>query len=544
MNGEMGERKLVLWIPDWSIVALAASVPPLAPAVTVRGGIVTATTRTARIYGVRAGMRQSTGQQLCQELLVLSHDPVRDDSAFEGLLRVFDQVAADVCALRPGLAWAPLPSEARWGRGEEEIVAELAEQIAGHMGVEAYVGVGTGSATALAAARRGLCIPQEETLAFLDALPVEELLAFIPESDRQEYDQTLRLLEVLGIHRVLHLRQLGLKHLLTRFGKIGQRLWALAHGGDLFVRRQGAPIPEVTARLDFDSPVVQVDHALVGARRVAQDLIDQLERKGLHAQSISIALEGEGEVVSHRKWGLFNTASSSQVAQRIIWQIHSWQERTLRDENEPGGSLHAIAIAGVDLLSHFSTGTLWGTVPRLEKINRTIAQVQLLVGEEAVLQPRIQGGLDPRSRVLLQPWGKDDVGEPPEGEWAGAVREPPLILFDLPPRAKLIGEGPRGEWKPLSVDRRGALQGIPRRLVVLEDREELIAGSYDIVDFAGLWAMKGNWWSPDPAERISRCYLRLKNRDGGDLLLIQQEQQWYVEGLYKPIPPLLSPERR
>lgn len=531
----MGERKIVLWVPDWSIAALSASVPPLTPAATVRAGTIVATTRTARIYGVRRGMRQSTAQQLCSDLVLLPHDPVRDDSAFEGILQIFDQMVAGVCGLRPGLAWAALSEKSRWGDQEEEVVAALAEHIAGQAGVEAYVGVGTGFAAAMAAARRGICVPLEETEAFLGTLQVEDLLEFLPEEDRQEYDPTLRLLGMLGIRSVEQLRGLGQRHLLTRFGRIGQKLWTLSMGGDLFVKQQGSVIPDLTARIDFDPSVTEIDHALVGARRVAQDLVDQMERGGLYAQSVVVVLHGEDTIVSHRKWALFNTTSSAQVAMRIMWQMRGWQERTERTEVEADGRLRAIEVIAVDLLSHFATGALWGSAPRSEKVDQTVARVQTMVGEDAVVQPKIQGGPDPRNRVLFRPWGSTEEGETLMGEWAGSVREPPSILFDTPPRAKLIGQGEQATWGPIGIGRRGQLQGVPRRLVVLEDRPELPSGGYSLTDFTGLWPVKGIWWSQDPAERVSRCYLRVQREDGADFLLVQREQSWYVEGLYEPL---------
>ena len=61
-------RTMVLWAPDWPIVAMggAASVP----AVVLDKGAVLACSQAARAEGVRRGMRRRDAQSRCPELVL------------------------------------------------------------------------------------------------------------------------------------------------------------------------------------------------------------------------------------------------------------------------------------------------------------------------------------------------------------------------------------------------------------------------------------------------------------------------------------------
>src|SRR5699024_10059803 len=78
-------RMLVLWCPDWPVVAAcsAAGVPADRPAAVFEANRVRACSATARCHGVRRGMRRRPAQSRCPEIAVLDWDQGRDARLFE-----------------------------------------------------------------------------------------------------------------------------------------------------------------------------------------------------------------------------------------------------------------------------------------------------------------------------------------------------------------------------------------------------------------------------------------------------------------------------
>lgn len=528
-----GERKIVLYVPDWSVAALASAVPPGAPAVTVSAGAVRECTRTARVFGIRHGMRQLTAQHICEDLIVLAHDTDRDAAEFEVLLQVFDQLVAGVSAIRPGLAWAPIHSS-KWQKGEDALMRDLTERIAAETGMEVYVGVGNGPVAAAAAARKGMAIPANQTGEFLADLPLSALVDFLPEKEKLDYRDPLRLLHLLGIRKVEDLWNLGSSQLSTRLGEMGRKLWTLASGGDLFIPTGEQVDPQISIRHPLAIAATGVEHSLLDAQVAAQSLVRKLADSGYLAQALTIRLEFSGGTENERRWALFDVSQGDQVAQRIIWQIRGWQNHVQMEAGlqEEELSLTALHLEAEGLIRTVETGTLWGEKPRSGQVNQTVAQLQSLLGDEAVTRPQLQGGMDPRGRVKMQVWGLGEAKLAGEGEWAGAVQESPLLLFDAPPLAKVLGQQEDDTWGQLSIDRRGLLSGTPSRVAILEGRPELAGGGYDVLGVEGMWAVKGAWWNRETEGDVPRCYLRLRVRENADLLLIQKGSEWRVEGIY------------
>ena len=121
---------------------------------------------------------------------------------------------------------------------------------------------------------------------------------------------------------------------------------------------------------------------------------------------------------------------------------------------------------------------------------------------------------------------------PTAGAWEGAVEEPPVVLFANPPAALLLGERRDGTLGRLWIGKRGNLNGVPRQVMVGEDRPELESGDYPVRAVERLWAIHGRWWKDGDDTHEARCYVRVSRGLAGDLLLVQRKGNWYVEGMY------------
>src|SRR5688572_3172271 len=116
-----GTRTLLLWCPDWPVIAaeIVAGVPATDPVVVLRGNRVVACSEAARREGVRRGLRRREAQSRCPRLVVVEDDPGRDARAFEPVVAAVEEVAVGVEVLRPGACALAARGPARYFGGEE-----------------------------------------------------------------------------------------------------------------------------------------------------------------------------------------------------------------------------------------------------------------------------------------------------------------------------------------------------------------------------------------------------------------------------------------
>lgn len=102
----------------------------------------------------------------------------------------------------------------------------------------------------------------------------------------------------------------------------------------------------------------------------------------------------------------------------------------------PSGQASSIRLTACDPRAGTSPSALWGRSEREQDVSRSAVRIQALVGPDALLVPRVQGGYDPRSRVVMARWGSEPVLRPFEGAWEGASppRRPPSLT-------SLLGSG-------------------------------------------------------------------------------------------------------
>ena len=93
----MRVQVLVVWCPDWSVVAALreAELSATEPAAVLAANVVEVCNGPARAEGVRRGQRRRDAQARCPELVLLEANPDRDARCFEPVLETVE-------ALRPG----------------------------------------------------------------------------------------------------------------------------------------------------------------------------------------------------------------------------------------------------------------------------------------------------------------------------------------------------------------------------------------------------------------------------------------------------------
>ncbi|GIE76000.1 hypothetical protein Aph02nite_19500 [Actinoplanes philippinensis] len=565
---EAGVRTLLVWCPDWPVVAaeIVAGVVASEPVAVFAGNRVLACSETARREGVRRGLRRREAQGRCPQLVVVEHDPGRDARAFEPVVAAVEEVVAGVEVLRPGVCAAAVRGPARYFGGEEAAAERVVEQVALACAVESQIGIADGVFAAGIAARTGRVVEAGESRAFLSSVPIDAL----------EEPQLTDLLKRLGVVTLGDFAALPPGDVLTRFGFEGALAHRLASGGDvrpLAVRR---PPPDLAVEETYDETLDRVDVAAFAGRVLAERLHERLAAHGLACTRLGIeAVTADGQELV-RVWRHDGMLTSAAIAERVRWQLDGWLTGARRGRvAQPTAGLVRLRLVPDGVLAHVGLQPgLWGEAgDGRERAHRAFSRVQGLLGPGAVLTPVLGGGRSPDDQVRLVPWGDEREPERP-----AAGQTEPIPGIDTVPlladgseresekrtdtgftmvevgrkrrRGKAARPAPLPPWPgrlprpspavvlahplPAAVhDETGAPVGVSARLEVTGgpatlriDRRQPMA----IVGWAGPWPVDERWWAPDEARRRARFQVLLE--DGRALLLSLAGGHWMVEAIY------------
>lgn len=500
-------RTLVVWCPDWPVMAALGERPVSVPVAVLERNVVLACTPGARAEGVRRGMRRRDAQARCPGLELVDHRPEDDARRFEEVLVAIEELSPGVAPLRPGLCALAVPS--RFYGGEAEAAAVLAERIVS-LGVwDVRLGVADGLFAAEQAARRAvtqdcLVVPSGGTAAFLADLPIEAL----------DEPDLVDLLRRLGLTTLGAFAALPATDVHTRFGSQGARLHALASGdeGRPVGRRRPPEDLEVVVR--FEPPLALVEPIAFSVRHDAERLATRLADAGLVCTAVRVEVECDGVVVQSRRWVHPRWFGPGELVDRVRWQLSSQgieapvdAVRFMPEVVEPVGD-HAESLfgGGVD-----------------EQVERGVARVQSLGGHEAVQVPQVQGGRDPGGRRHEVPWG---VQEQPvraaTRPWPGSVPAPaPSTVYRRPEPAQVVGL----EGQVVGVDGRGVMSAEPLRF-----RPREAEAWQRVAAWAGPWPVDERWWDEASARRVAR--FQVVGTDGSAWLMVVEDGQWFTEARY------------
>jgi protein ImuB len=517
-------RVLVVWCPDWPVVAAAAEedLSRDLPAAVFSRNLVVACNAAARLEGVRRGMRRRDAQSRCPELVLLDANPDRDARAFEPVLAAVEELRPGVAPLRPGLL--AIRSPARYYGGEENAAAVVAEQVVAAGAWDCRVGIADDLFTAEQAARHAdvqacTVVPAGESAAFLQELPVEVLDGGLEGADGRDL---VGLLRRLGLRQLGDLAGLPAADVLTRFGPYAARVHRL-----LQARRTGerplaarTPPPELTAEVSFEPPLESTEAVCFSVRRTAEELVARLGARELVGTVVRRAAHTDRGTVSARSWAHSRWFAAADLVDRVHWQLESAAAAGLLDGPicrvvlqpetvEPAGA-HAEA--------------LWGSGTD-ERVERGVAKVQAMLGYDAACRPVRQGGRSPADRQALVPWGERAVGlRPVAMPWPGSVPSPaPTRVFREPRPAVVVG----ATGQPVRVDERGELSSPPARFRPARDQAEAPVSAW-----AGPWPVDEAWWEEREEGHGVVSRFQVVGADGRAWLLRCGPDGWWTEASY------------
>ncbi|MFJ1707277.1 DNA polymerase Y family protein [Kitasatospora sp. NPDC088346] len=549
-------RVLVVWCPDWPVVATDPAAPepgdtPADPVAVVEAGRVLACSDAARAAGVRRGQRLRLAQRLCPQLRLRDRDPQAEARRFESVVAAVATFTPRVEVLRPGMCAIPVKGPGRYFGGEEALAAQVHAAVAAALALgweepargpepprpaasapapapeptaaeppqdppprdppRSHVGVADGLFAAVLAARVGVLVPDGRTAEFLAPYPVAAL-----------GDAVLaELLTRLGVETVGAFAALAGAAVADRFGPTGTAAHRLARGLEARPVASRPEGPDLTAEQLFDPPERLAEPLVFVARTLAEQLHTRLGAAGLACRRVSVEVTCADGRTAARLWRHEGRLSAAALAERVRWQLQAWQSTgTFGADGGPADGFTGLRLVPDELVPDRGRQlALWGRAVAEDRVERAVARVQSLLGYAGLRRVDPAGGRGPAEQVARTPWGEAPPARGP-APWPGRLTDPsPSVVPRAPVPIGVLDAG----GAPVTVSGRAEVSAPPARL-------DLAGRPLPVTAWTGPWPAVEYWWDQARARRRARFQVAVA--DGRALLLTVEDGRWYVEGAY------------
>ncbi len=528
-------RVLVVWCPDWSVVAALAETDLRRshPAAVLSGNVVEVCNSAARAEGVRRGQRRRDAQSRCPELALLGVNAERDARRFEDVLTTVEALRPGVAALRPGLLAVRAPGS--YFGSEDNAAATVSEAVVEAGVPDVRLAVADDLFTAEQAARTVApqawrVVPTGGSRAFLAELPVDVLT-----SDGPAGRDAVSLLTRLGLRTLGDVAALPGDAVEARLGRYGASIWRRARGGDPALFQARTVPPELDEAVGFEPALDSAEAVTFSVRTTAERFVEGLARLQLVATGVRVEVEAEGRLMSVRTWLHPRFFTARDLVDRVHWQLQSaavgGSLRARKESGEVSAPVDRVRFVPEVVEPAAAHGeTLLGGGSD-DKVERGVARVQAMVGFDAVRRPVRQGGRSPAARQASVPWG-ERAGDlrPLDRPWPGAVPGPPPVrVFATPLRAEVVGD----DGRAVAVTARGVVTTAPSRFRIgrddAEGRTSALLPWQPVTAWAGPWPTDDSWWSGGTG-LASR--FQVVGADGRAWLLVCRAEGWSLEAGY------------
>ena len=518
-------RMVVVWCPDWPIVAWG--IPLDEPAAVVVGNRVIATSPAARSEGVAVGQRRRDAQGRCPDVAILERDADREARLFEPVAASLEAITPEVEVAGAGLVGFPTKGPSRFFGGDAalaEQVKQVVQPVLAGRG-DARIGIADGVFAARLAARSERAV----------AAPVVIKLGSSAEFLAGFGIEALEMPELADVLIRLGLRTLGSFASLTgadvsgRFGRDGLLAHRLARGEDQHPPDLRRPAHDLAVTWLFEPAAERIDQCAFAAKALADDLHAALDAQGLACVRVAIEAETEAGEQQRRLWRHEGALSAAALAERARWQLDGWLNAGVAGRPTSGVARLTLVPDEVVAASGRQLGFWGGRAERADDVTRVVARIQAMLGPEAVTVPEWRGGRAPGEQIELIPAAAVDLGEPrPATEtswvtkpWPGQIPRPaPSQVFSDPAPIQLVD----ANGSALTVTGRGDLSAKPAGVRFGRGRWLTITG------WAGPWPADERWW--DPLTHRRRARMQLVCDDGSAHLVAIETQTWWLEATY------------
>ena len=489
---------------------------------------------------------------------------VSDQRAFEAVVRMVTTTAPLVEVSSPGMIIFAAKGPSRYFGGEAIYVQRLHRDIGTHVASDASMcrwmqrwGVGLAdsrfvacAAAEMSASRGSPCVVQPDvTQEFCDALPVAALHRFGDISD-----ETVDLLQRLGLATCGSVRTLGEAALIDRFGAEGRRISQLTNAADPSFVAPG-PVPsDFSAVFESDEPLHAPKAVLGSLRSTVRDVTKQIADHGQQCVRLLVSCETENAERRERIWGEPKGFTETAILQRVEWQLEGWLVSDDAVPDAPTSGVVRVEVVPLECRELLVVQPLlWGGVQEnTERASRAVAMALAVDPSVSIAVPRWEGG-----RQLADAWSWVDVSlvDLRDGEsaaervehgsgiprrWTGSVPTPvPAAVMTEAPAVHVCDAHGRDVW----VTGRHELSSPPTTVSIDGGRG---VSQWCVHAVAGPWPVEERWWDPRRRRRHARLQVlvtQMKENEHGKehrrqrrkqmvLLLGRENQQWSLLAYY------------
>ena len=554
-------RLAVLRCLDWSAVVAAKN--STTPCAVIHAQRVISRTPAAMRYGVQVGMRRRHAQALCPDIEIVAHQPSRDRTAFDAVVRVVNELVPLIEVSEPGLIVFAARGPSRYMGGDgpmaSKIVEALKTSVADSRLAALLVGVGVADsrlaaqiashASAMASSSANLFVPyvveSDKTNEWLAPQSVRVLGEFASINR-----ETISLLERLGLNTLRDVCALSESVLAGRFGELGVELHRLSRGDEQYPLAVVPHPPEHLCIEKFDEPVSDQQIIINSVQRMAVAFTEYYSVHGSVCVRIVISFESEAGKRSERLWYRPQGLTTSAIIENAKWQLEAWLASQLAGDISGDPESHALenyalenhGLVRVQLIAdEVRTDTaqqlrLWGGSTQTdETATQAIGRLSELLGSSAVQVAKWQGGRDVLdSYELVSATHAQTIGSASSHEqisaqkWRGALPNPsPSVVYSEPIQVQINDQF----GKLLSVSARHELSASP--VVVI-----IGATHYKVNSWAGPWPVEERWWDSSRSRRLVRLQLVCEKITADSvpqilaMLAILEHGEWTVAAIY------------
>jgi DNA polymerase-4 len=306
-----------------------------------RRGVVAACCYVARLYGVRSAMPMFKALKACPDAIVIRPDMEKYQNVGRQIRKMMQELTPLVEPLSIDEAFLDLSgTEGLHGSPPAVTLIRLVRRIETELHLTASIGLSYNKFLAKIASDldkpRGFAvIGQAEALDFLADKPASIIWGVGKALQTK--------LAADGILRISDLRRYEEAELVLRYGAMGQRLFAFAHGRDERRVVADAPTKSISAETTFETDIRQPNALLSEIWPLCEKVSARLKRAGLAGQGVTLKLKtGEFRTLTRSR----RLCAPTQLAETIYQEA-----RDLVMREADGRQFRLIGVGVSDLVS-------------------------------------------------------------------------------------------------------------------------------------------------------------------------------------------------
>ncbi len=494
-------RIACLWVPDLCIRAHLRLDPGLAerPFVLTDGenprSIVVAISAAAERIGILPGIRAAQARAVADSVLIRPVSTGAITAATRALADVAGSVSSRVEIDDRGRVFLDCDGSERLYASESALATTLAAR-SDRQGFSVRIGIADSKLCASVAAREGngiRVVPTGQTSAFLAPLP---LVWLDPDPD------IAKRLAIWGIRFIGDLARLSPGAVAHRLGPAGRGMVrrALGEDDDPLVARATPQTFEESLALDYG--IDSLEPLIFLLRRLIECVTNRIELQGLGCHELEFAFELGNGGRDFRRIGASVPITDHKVFVTLV--------RAEIEQRPLAQPVVRISVSGVvTRLRPTQLDLLRPTGPAPAALASALARLSVLCGPDRVGVLRRSDSHRPEA-IEVRPFESTSVG----------VRRTPDARASAGPVIRLALRAFRPAVELEVFESVGQLDYV---------RGRGFGGR--VVQWAGPWRLRGEWWTTDP---FAREYYDVELTDGGVYRIFRdvRERRWLADGVY------------